>query len=123
MSLGTSAPLNFTSSPRLHIAPSPRPLVSPSVLHRCALRRLLRVVALAVEEAEVLFAQFGVGDLDLELAEAAVLRAVDGRVGDEVLRAELLLDLGEGRGQVGGGFGEEGAAPRLLCDVAEEVAA
>src|SRR5436305_9200671 len=70
MSLRTSAPLNFTSSPRLSLSPSPRPPVppvSPSVLHRCSVPRLLCVVALTVKKAEVLFAKFGVGDLDLEL--------------------------------------------------------
>jgi hypothetical protein len=45
----------------------------------------LRVVALAVEEAEFIFAQLGVGDLDLYFAVFAVGLAVGGGVGDEVL--------------------------------------
>ena len=81
------------------------------------------VVALAVEQTDVLPAEFGVGDLDLNLAEAAVRRAVRRRVGDEVLRAQLLLDLGEDRGEFVSRSGEEGAAPGLLGDFAQEVAA
>src|SRR5438874_1813804 len=58
----------------------------------------LSVVALAVEEAELVFAQGRVGDLDLHFAQGAVGRAVRGRVGDEVLGAKLVLNLGEGGG-------------------------
>ena len=60
------------TSPRLPLTPSPRPLVSPSVLHPSAFILHPCVVALTVKKAEVLFAEFGVGDLDLELVEAAV---------------------------------------------------
>src|SRR5437588_4091661 len=84
---------------------------------------LFSVVALSVEEAELLFAQRGVGDLDLHLAKRAVGGAVRGRVGDEVLRAQLVPNLREGGGEVFRVFGEEGATARLLRDVAQEVAA
>src|SRR5919198_4558179 len=102
----------------LALTPSPRPSVSPSSFILPP-----RVVALAVEEAELLFAQRGVGDLDLHLAQRPVAGAVGGRVGDEVLRAQLVLDLREGGGEVFRVFGEEGAAARLLRDLAQEVAA
>src|SRR5688572_27491389 len=81
---------------------------------RSACRLLLCVVALTVVEAEVLLPESGVGDFDLEAAVGAVAGAVGGGVGDEVLRAQLLLDLGEGGGEVRGALGEEGAAAGLL---------
>src|SRR5947209_4236372 len=97
-------------------------LLLPSASCSCLLP-LFSVVALSVEEAELLFAQRGVGDLDLHLAKRAVGGAVRGRVGDEVLRAQLVPNLREGGGEVFRVFGEEGATARLLRDVAQEVAA
>src|SRR5437588_575073 len=76
-------------------------------------------VALAVGKAQFLFAQFGVDDLDLDLAERAVLRLVRGRVGDEVLRAQLVLNLREGRAEVFLVAREVGAASRALADLVE----
>ncbi len=54
------------------------------------------VVALAVEELQFLFTQLGVGYLDADLAKISVALRVGGPVGQQVLRAQLLLDLLEG---------------------------
>src|SRR5207237_822912 len=76
-------------------------------------------VALAIGEAQALFAQVGVGDVELDLAELPVARLVGRRVGDQVLRAQLLLNLREGRAQVFLILGEVGAPARVLGDFLE----
>src|SRR5206468_2743424 len=57
-------------------------------------------VALPVCEAQVLFSEVGVDHINLHLAERAVLCLVQRRVGDEVLRAQLVLNLREGGAEV-----------------------
>ena len=81
--------------------------------HRGGTRRLLRagVVALPVVEAEFFLAECGVRDLDGDAAVGAVAFFVRGRVGQQVLRAQLLVDLREGGVQLAAVLGEEGAPP------------
>src|SRR4051812_21033295 len=79
----------------------------------------LRVVALAVEEAQFLFAQLGVDDLDADLAERAVAPGVGGAVGQQILRAQLLLNLREGRAEFLPVLREEDAPARPLGDFFE----
>src|SRR5204863_7683915 len=113
----------FAARLRLSISPSPRLLFPVSALRLARLRLRLdgaaREVALAVGEAQIFFAQFGVDHFDLHLAEGSVLRTVEGRVGDEVLRAQLVLNLREGRAEVFLVAREVGAPARALADLAE----
>src|SRR5256714_2023298 len=113
-------------SPRDSVSQSPRLPVSSSPVSALRLARLrlrldgaAREVALAVREAQIFFAQFGVDHFDLHLAEGSVLRTVEGRVGDEVLRAQLVLNLREGRAEVFLVAREVGAPARALADLAE----
>src|ERR1043165_10178791 len=104
----------------LPVAPSPPLPVSALRLGlRTCVHGAAGEVALAVCEPELLFAQFGVDDLDFDLAEGAVLRLVRGRVGDEVLRAQLVLNLREGRAEVFLVAREVGATARALADLVE----
>ena len=46
-------------------------------------------------EFELIFLQLGVGDIDLHLAVSAVAVFVGRGIGDQILRTQLLLNLGE----------------------------
>src|ERR1044071_252125 len=81
---------------------------------RAPVHRAAGEVALAVGEAQLRLLQLGVDHVDLHLAEGAVLRLVRGRVGDEVLRAQVFLNLREGQAQVVLVAREVGAPARPL---------
>src|SRR2546421_12907779 len=83
---------------------------------------LFSVIALPVEKSEFLFAQIRVGDFDFDLAERAIALTVRWRVGDQVLRAQLGLNLCECCVQLRFVLRKEDAPARFLRDVAERLA-